>query len=387
MRLQMRIMSGVVGMLLLAGVAAGTVSAQAEFKTAERGSVVVREEQSVDGSVYLAGETVRVAGVVDGDVHCAGSSIVVDGTVSGDVLCAGADVTVNGVVQGDVRALAANVIVNGQVQGSVSVLATSFELAEDAVVQGDVSGAVERADFRGVVERDVALAASEIRVSGSINRNANIYTEQLTIDDTATIAGSLVYSAPQSASIADGAVGGDTSFTQREVRQDTTVAVAVVALLFSVMIGLTAVLGTAVAPRFVKATADVAWSRVGIASIVGLTFITLAPIAAVLAFISQAGAIIGYILLLLWLLLMAVSPVPVSYVIGSRLLAGRNANVMIRAVVGALILIVLLVIPVLNIFMFMAMLFIGTGLVLLRLPEQYQGHAFVAESPAKKRST
>ena len=89
-----------IGVMLLAGAFMGMkASASALFVANENGTSVVKKGQTVDGSAYLAGNTVLVEGTVKGDVYCAGNSVRVEGTVDGDVLCAGNTVTIGGTVK------------------------------------------------------------------------------------------------------------------------------------------------------------------------------------------------------------------------------------------------------------------------------------------------
>lgn len=77
------------------------VHAAARFEGSD--ASYVRSGETVDGSAYLAGTSVRVEGTINGDLYCAGKDIIITGTVNGDVLCGGMTLIVGGTVTGNIR--------------------------------------------------------------------------------------------------------------------------------------------------------------------------------------------------------------------------------------------------------------------------------------------
>lgn len=59
----------------------------ADFRTGQ--DVTVPAGETVNGDLYIAGNTITIAGTVNGDIFTAGSSVAVSGTVNGGLTAAG----------------------------------------------------------------------------------------------------------------------------------------------------------------------------------------------------------------------------------------------------------------------------------------------------------
>jgi cytoskeletal protein CcmA (bactofilin family) len=389
----MNIPKALVAALVIAGVGfvgANSYAAPVFLAEENKSAQSISTDQTLDSTVFIAADSVRVDGTVNGDVFCAGSSVLIAGTVNGDVICAGSSITIEGQVNGDVRLLASSVTVNGTVEGNASVAASDFVIATDAEVAGDLLGAVSSLTVNGTVGRDVTLAAERAIISGNVERDVTAAISRLTINEDATVGGNVEYTSDQRATI-NGTVNGETIFNDNaQLQKDTAAASwmsAAAVLVVLLMIGLLVFLGAVVAPRAVQALGDVSWASFGIAAVVGVTTVIITPIFLFVLFISAIGAYLGYILLLFWLLLMAIAPVWFGYFVGSKIVGNRTTNILLRATVGALVLMVALAIPILNIITFLVMLFVGVGLPLLGVPKLFAGKPYEAEATHSTKKT
>lgn len=364
------------------------VSAAALFVESENGATTIAKETVVDGSAYLAGDDVLVKGTVNGDLYCAGNSVRVEGTIKGDVLCAAQSISIGGTVEGDVRAAAATVTFDGTVNGNASLAAAMVTLRDSAVLGGDLTGAASEVIIDGKVERDILIGAEKLSLAGTVGRDVRAGINKMYFGDNAKIGGNLSYQAENESSIPADVVAGETSYSMMNTKNNNNSVNAVGALagaLLAVLaIGLIAVLGAAVMPRLVHATGDVSWKLAGLAFLVGLTTIVIVPILAVLSIITVFGSVVGYVLFLIWMLLMALAPVGVAYLLGVSVWGKRSSHIMVRSTVGALLLMFLLLVPILNVLVFITMLCVGVGLPLLHVPKLYGPHAYEVASRAKK---
>lgn len=362
-----------------------------------KASQSVGKEETVEGTLFAAGNSVRVDGTVEGDVFCAGSSIVVAGTVNGDVICAGSTITIDGTVNGDVRAAASTITVNGTIEGNASLAASDVLISTDANIKRDLMGGAATVTLDGTIGRDLLIGAESIVVNGNVKRDITAGVSELSVNEGATVGGDIAYTSDKRATI-NGTVNGETVFTESDEAKRssdaTGVAGAAGMLMFLLMVGLMVFFGAVVAPRAVQAFADVSWASFGIAAVVGVTVVLLSPLFIIVLLLTAIGAYAAWIWLLLWLLLMALAPIWFGYFVGTKMIGNRSGNVLLRATVGALTLMLALIIPVLNVITFFAMLFIGVGLPLLAVPKMFSGKPYEAHettdkkpAPKKKAST
>lgn len=388
----MGIVAAVGALVIVGALSANVVSAESVYRASEKSSSTISSDETIDGSAYLAGNSVRVSGTVKGDVYCAGSSITVDGTVDGDVLCAGSNVTVNGTVMGDVRLAGATVTLGGVVRGNATVFGANVVADSSLDLGGDLTGGASSLTIDGVIGRDMTAGSELLVVNGVVGRDVISAFNNVEFGENGVIKGNLSYTSPKESAVPDGAVTGETTFTMSKDRSSgSTDAVSPIAAIIGVLaIGLLAVLGVIVVPRQVHAAADISWGRFGVAVVVGLTFVTVAPIAALMLIATGVGVAIAYAVILIWLLVMAIAPVTVAYFIGSKVYGSKTPHVLIRVTIGALILMLALLLPVINIITFIIMVLAGVGMAFLGVPRLYEGNPYqVATSrrATKKTST
>ena len=97
---------GVAAMLMPAAASAS------EIRKAE--SVVVAENETIKGDIFLFGERVRVDGTVEGDVFAFGHDVTVNGHVKGDLIGFTQLLQMNGQVDGNVRAFVGVVLLRAR---------------------------------------------------------------------------------------------------------------------------------------------------------------------------------------------------------------------------------------------------------------------------------
>jgi cytoskeletal protein CcmA (bactofilin family) len=108
------------------------------FENKALGNVVV-EPGETEPEVSTAVGDVRVEGDVEGDVHSGMGDIVVNGEVGDDINAGYGDVEVYGPVGGEIEAGFGDVYVNERVEGDVDVGRGDVELGPEALVLGNVS--------------------------------------------------------------------------------------------------------------------------------------------------------------------------------------------------------------------------------------------------------
>lgn len=140
---------------------------------------VSRAEVEDNALVFAQYAEIR-EGHVDGDLMIGGETMVIDAPISGDVYAVGGE----------------------------------LHIADDAVVGGDVHLAAGKLVVDGTVGGRIAGGAGAAIINGVVGEVRNLEIGELVLGEDAHVAGDLIYSAPEPATIADGAVvGGTTDFT------------------------------------------------------------------------------------------------------------------------------------------------------------------------------
>ena len=181
---------------------------------------------SINDDVYAFGANVTVSGDIDGDLIAAGGRILVNGDVSGDLMAAGGYLNLNGDVGDDARISGGVITVNGKIGDDLIIGGGQITLDDSSAVGGDLIVSGGTIEIDGEVLGNAVLSGGSINISGKINGNVKIAgVGDLTITDDAEIAGDVIYSSANRASISDGAIiGGELKETIVEKVKEVKVA-------------------------------------------------------------------------------------------------------------------------------------------------------------------
>jgi cytoskeletal protein CcmA (bactofilin family) len=180
-----------------------------DFRSSEK-SVVVAEDELIVGTLVAAGNTVDINGSVDGDVLCIGQTITIHGSVSGDIICAGQTIRIDGTVGGNVRVAGQTVDVESPVARNGILFGQTVTLGKESVVSGDVITAGQTVSVLGDIGKGVLGAGNDISIDGTIDGDARVFANAITVGQSALITGTLNYESDANAVIAEGAQVGNT---------------------------------------------------------------------------------------------------------------------------------------------------------------------------------
>lgn len=230
------------------------------------------------GNDYVwAGETLNLSGVeVTNDLLAAGRSVTADGCkVGGSVRMAGQNVFVsNATVQENITLAGQNVGVNGS-QGNAIALA-----GQNATFSGTCS--------------ELTMYAQDVYIDGTVEGDAVVGAQTVTIGPNARITGTLHVSADKEPTVQEGAQVSNLDYSVSEEDDVAAGQAGVVAAgllpAFLLGISITSVIGTLVVAvcaerlfgRHTKAASDMIRSRVGVTIASGAVGMLVAPIAVIL---------------------------------------------------------------------------------------------------------
>ncbi len=353
------------------GFVAPHVGALGHVVANEKGEVKIDATQVIDSTAYMAGERVVVGGTIKGDLFCAGNDIVVNGTVEGDVLCAGTNLTIGGTVHGDVRAAGNVVTLKAQVGGSASLAGNTVTIDKGAIVQRDITGGASTLNLDGTVKRDMLLGTGVMNFGGTVGRDVHASISSLSVRNEAKVGGNFIYQSEKQQNLPAGVVAGQTNFTERT---DQTAADGswIKATLWTIVSFIVLALGvTLLVPKYLHEASSVSVRTVMLAFLVGFAALLLLPFASILVMATIVGIPLGMVGMLVWLIMACVSSVFTAYYIGGLILRKRATNALLVVLVGALVVGLLMLIPGINVLVFIITLCVGMGLQAMHIRHQF----------------
>jgi cytoskeletal protein CcmA (bactofilin family) len=332
----------------------------------------IASSESIDGAAFITGSAVDVAGTINGDLYCAGQNVTISGNVDGDVLCAAQTITISGSVTGDVRLAAQTIAISGDVKGSASIAAQTITIEGQGKIGRDAVIAGQSTTINGSIARDVTLSSGSAVINTAIGRNISAQIESLTLGKSAVIGGTIDYTSPEMLTKDSNAqVAGKVTYTKQETtQQDTSNAYDVSGAIFStLMLIVSALLLVLIFPRQFQRTTNasaVSVKHTMFALLTGFVASIVVPVAIVILLITVVGIPLGILMLLAWIIVLILSISFASYYIG-RIVWRSQTNAIIIMLIGALILAVALLIPVLDFFVLILAFWYGSGAILLQL--------------------
>lgn len=388
----------VASLVVSAGLALGVVGvAQADWsgnlRTSEE-KITIEKDQTHVGSLYAAGEKVVIDGTVDGDLYCATSEVVVNGTVNGDVLCAAQTITVNGEVGQDMRIAAQFLVVNGTVGGNLSAFAQDVKVASDGEVAGELNGASQLTTIDGTVSGDIVAAGQALRLNGKVGGNVDVAYESIDMAGSTSIAGNLNYTASQQRDIDADRVDGQVTYNAPTTESADSADWVSAAVMIMLAMLLTSLVLALIMPRFIHRASQLLREGGLMTVLLGFAVAFGGPLLVGVLMFTVFLAPLAIILLLAWLLVAMLSGVFFAYYIGSALLRSVN-NIVLRMLGGAIVLLILYMIPFVNVFAIFAAWVVGSGMIVMTLTNGYRRPDYslaataapVASTATKKRST
>lgn len=138
---------------------------------------ILKEGQTIDDDLFIAGEDVLVAGNVNGDLFAFGQDIVISGMVDGNVFTAGNSVTVSGSIDGALMIAGFDLTLEetASISRNVYFGGFSFETLKDSLVQRNIYGGGYQMILGGSVARDVTAGLAALRMAGPVG--GDVYVE------------------------------------------------------------------------------------------------------------------------------------------------------------------------------------------------------------------
>lgn len=322
------------------------------------GEVIIKRGM-VDDDIYLAGAQVDLYATVNGDVVVAGGQLNLEGNIKADVTAAGGAISLRGSVADDARLAGGEVRVSAQIGDDLVAAAGRVHLSPVANIAGRawLSGGDIRVD--GQVAEELRAAGGRVVISGTINGNVELWAEQIIIEETAVIAGSLHYKSAHQADIATGArIDGEVVHTPVEIQMKPVIASIIIAslvILFSLIV--TAVLIFLLFPdysqRVSQSLRDQPWQSLAI----GLAVLAGAPLLMVILFSTVLGTWLALIVLAMYLVILLLGYFAGALSVGNAGLALLRKTEVSKALRATALAVAIIVLAVINLLPLLGSLF------------------------------
>ena len=308
----------------------------------------------LNDDLYIFGSDIIVTEDVAGDLIIAGGRIDVDGNTSQDLMVAGGMITINGDVGDDIRTAGGTINISGDVKDGLLAVGGQISISKDSVVGGALVLTGGTLDISCSVEDNAILSGGTITISGKIDGDVRIDdVESLKVTGSAEITGDLIYKSSTRADISDKAVIGgevketivkeakpetlETGRTPWAVFTATYIGGIVIAFLGLFVLGIILILAM---PGFFQKFNDRMKSTLGYCVGGGAILLFGVPIASLIVFIisiilfitiigSGLGIVVmasNVIMLIVYGLLIYVSTVFLSYLLGRTILCKTSLN-------------------------------------------------------------
>jgi cytoskeletal protein CcmA (bactofilin family) len=289
-------------------------------------SVSVEVGEVIDDDLFVAANSVHIAGQVTGDVFAAGESVRVTGEVDGSVFAAGRDVRVTAEVGGSAWTAGQTVSLSGPVRRNAAAAGQTVVIEEGADIGRDLHAGGGTLDLVGSVGRLASLAGQTATVRGDIGGALKFNGDSLTLGPGASVAGDLMHCCTGKLDIAPNAlIGGQTRDVtpppSPEAEPPKPSSPVMPAIFLFVTVLACGAAGIAAAPRFFVGAANAVGSRPWWNLLLGLLALIVLPITAAVVCVTVIGLPLGIVALVLWGAGLLLAGVPVGTSVGRWLLA------------------------------------------------------------------
>jgi cytoskeletal protein CcmA (bactofilin family) len=329
--------------------------------------VIVPAGETVDDTLLVSGNTVRVEGVINGDLLVFARTLEVGGTVKGDLVTFAKRIVVSGNIEGHVFNCSQSLDLDGQAGHSIYGWTQSFRVSNRGHVGDGVVVGAGDVIIEGEVKRSATLFTGNADVSGSIGRELTMAGGGLTLSNTARVGGNLTARVHHlnEVHIADGAMIAGKRDIQVRARHNrfTQPRFYLHQALWLAAAMLVGWLGLLLFPGFFEACTQAVgsgWRSLGL----GLAILVGVPLAVIVAAITLVGLPLSLMLFVVYLTALYLAKIWVGAFLGRILLrpAGTTKHDWILGLLlGLLILTIVGFIPYLGGLVRFGMVCLGLG--------------------------
>lgn len=350
----------VLSCLLILGLAS---SAQAKIISGER--LIIAADEVIDDDLFIAGQTIEIAGTVNGDIYAAAENIDFTGQVSGDLMAAGNIINVSGQIGEDLQLFGSEIsVAEASVASSLVAAGATVNIADSVVVEQSVLIAGANNRFAGQTARHLLMAGQTNRISGVVKRDLLVGGEVIDVTETASVSGKI----ERREMTGEWHQGQEWLKTARTSRWPKTLAHSF--RFFSFLIW--AILLLALWPKLFKNLAARIEAQPGKSLLIGLLAMTLILPVFIFLILTIIGIPLAFVFVIWSILLMGFAKAFVAVWLGQKAFAllqpkPKQKNLIWQFLLGYLLIFVVSLLPGLGWLWRFAVMLMGTGAVYLSI--------------------
>jgi cytoskeletal protein CcmA (bactofilin family) len=319
------------------------------------------------GDLLGGGGVLSIPDSIPGDAIVAGGEIAFSGVAGGDFIGAGGQQELGGRIAGDVRAAGGELMLTGVVEKNVTAAGGRVEIGEGATIGGNAYLAGQNLRVAGEIDGFLRAAGQNVVLDGTIAGSVDVRSGSLRVGPGARIAGDLTYGVPPEDVVIDPGAQIAGQVIERPTPEGPPIG------LFRAlwMIGFL-VAGTVVVALFPGATSAAEASlraRPAAAFGFGLLWVIVVPLCIVAIAITGVGLPLALIIAALYLISLYLGRAVLAVWMGRWLLRGRDrpgrGGVVVAFLIGAIILLLLGLVPVVGGMVMIVATVLGLGALVL----------------------
>lgn len=337
------------------------------------------EAKVVDHFVSKADNDIVMKNEYNSSAAAAGEEISMDGIVHGISANAGFKITLNGTVDYGVIA-GNNIKINGTINNDAFIAGNVITTNQAAIIKRDAIIAGADVELNGNFERNVSIYASKVTLKNvNIKGNLKLYTESITVEENATIEGTLYYPEDSNYKASKGANINQIEKTpaiQTENEENYFATLSAKIWSFLALALVFAAISLFFPNIFNKINEKYEKFEMSEAIEVftkGLVVFILGPVIALILCLTMIGLPLGIILLILYGLALYLTTIFTSYLIGYKVwqkVFDKEAHILFFGLIGLFILLILQLIPGVRILATIISVLVGLGLIFDTIKKQ-----------------
>ena len=284
---------------------------------------------------------------LSGDAIMAGGDVTFQGTTGGDYVGAGGQQAIRGRVHGSLRAAGGAVQVAAMVDRNATIGGGNVDVDSLTVIGQNAYLIGGKIKVDGAVRGGLLATGGDVELNGQIGRDVQVASGSLRIGPRAQIGGNLTYRVKDRVSIDPAA-----KITGKVTALPVSKGPGPFSWLWLAGILLMGVVVVLVIPRFIAESAVTVDTRPVRAVVIGLVLGFLWIVAVIVAAVTVVGLPLALLAAATWLILIALSGIPVSVWLGGKVMHARTVlgrqGPLVNFFVGALIFILIGIIPVIG---------------------------------------
>lgn len=337
------------------------------------------EAKEVDHFTSKIDNDVIIEDTYNASVAAAGEDVTFDGKINGIAFGASNKLALNGTT--DYGMLAGNVItVDGTINNDLVIAGNLVTINKEATINRDTIIAASDVEISGTFNRNISIYASKVTFKNTnIKGNVKLYVNQINVQQDTNITGTLSYPEDSVYKVQEGVQIGKTVKTEAIQTEDdenffATVSAKIwsflcLTLVFAAITLLFPNLFTKINEKYEK----MEFSEVIEVFTKGLVVLILVPIITILLFCTLIGVPLAIILLLFYGIAIYLSTIFTAYLLGYKIwqkVFNKEINVLALGLIGLFILFLCSLIPGVRTLVSIITTLIGLGLIVTIFKKQ-----------------